>query len=283
MNFGVADSASSRAEARARISALEARISYHELALRARRDECEALQDQLNSYVYPVLTLPNEIVSEIFSHFIYPESPPLVGIFSSLMLEQICHTSCEIAVSTSSLWPAIRLDLGAQSTIDHATQLRLTETWLDLSRVFPLSIALAWNARARDAAMQPTLAALFAHSFRWEKMDMCIPFSDIVSFSVRTMPLLHIVTVDPTDQYWGFSIALFGTVPNLTNALIPEPWFSPNPGVTVAVWISLSGCGLEQLHITHSVESELYYRKALLTVQNISTDCVPAPDDGDSD
>ncbi|KAJ6524270.1 hypothetical protein DFH09DRAFT_818453, partial [Mycena vulgaris] len=88
------------------ISALDARISYHELALRTLLHEKTPLQEQLNSYAYPVLNLPNEIVSEIFTHFIpvYPESPPLVGIFSPLMLGQICHTWREMAVSTSSLW-----------------------------------------------------------------------------------------------------------------------------------------------------------------------------------
>jgi hypothetical protein len=39
------------------------------------------------------LTLPNEIVSEIFVHFVppYPESPAFTGILSPATLSQICR------------------------------------------------------------------------------------------------------------------------------------------------------------------------------------------------
>ncbi|KAJ7470992.1 hypothetical protein FB451DRAFT_324350 [Mycena latifolia] len=108
---------SSRVEARARISDLDAQN------------------------IYPVLTLPTEIVSEIFTHFVpvYPACPPLVGLLSPSTLGQVCRKWRQIAISTPSLWRAIRLDL--DNRINRPTQLRLLDTWLERSRTSPLSIS----------------------------------------------------------------------------------------------------------------------------------------------
>ncbi|KAJ6524261.1 hypothetical protein DFH09DRAFT_937351 [Mycena vulgaris] len=146
MDFRVGGtSISSHAEARARISACDAQILDLELAIRVLQHERDTLQDQLDSYVYPVLERPlNEIVSEIFTHFLppYPTKPPLWGLLSPFTLGQICHTWREIAVATPSLWHAIRLDLKYKMIDDMATPLHLVETWLDRSRVSPLSVTL---------------------------------------------------------------------------------------------------------------------------------------------
>ncbi|KAJ6524275.1 hypothetical protein DFH09DRAFT_1372227 [Mycena vulgaris] len=375
------DSASSCAEARTRISALDAQILELELAPVALRHERRALEDQLDSYTYPVLTLPNEIISEIFTHFIpvYPKSPPMVGIFSPLVLGQICHTWREIAVSTSSLWRAISLDF--DQTEHHPTQLHLLEIWLDRSRASPLSVCIEYYNE--DVAVLPMIDALVAQSFRWEEMELYLPLSHLSLWSSGNMPLLKTLTLGPIEEwpYWAEPIILFDQAPNLATVTlfpasnpfhpvlpwfqlttlhgirllehelveilrlaghivrcsvtlmhcandvdipviaphlylqdltlstatipyvsemqifdkltlpalrslaIPEPWFSPNPGVSIAAWISRSGCDLKQLHITHSEESELYYRKALPSVGNISTDYALASgvDDGDSD
>ncbi|KAJ6541439.1 hypothetical protein B0H19DRAFT_1077284 [Mycena capillaripes] len=55
---------------RARAAALEAQILDLEHALSALRIEKAPVQERLDSYKYPVLTLPNGIVSEIFVHFL---------------------------------------------------------------------------------------------------------------------------------------------------------------------------------------------------------------------
>ncbi|KAJ6524264.1 hypothetical protein DFH09DRAFT_1046912 [Mycena vulgaris] len=370
---GVADSIeSSRAEARARIPALDSEISDLERSLSSRRHEREALQHQLDSYTYPVLTLPYEIISEIFTHFIpvYPTSPPLVGLLSPFTLGQICHAWREIAVSTPSLWRAIGLEIGG---MDQATQLQVLENFLDRSKMSSLSITLEYEeSDEADLAIQPILAALSAHSHRWEEMDLSLPFSDIVSLSSQRTPYLRTLTVGPSDDLdrtnpimlfdqapnlttvklrpdfdpfflglpWSQITTLNGmchfeeemleilrlavnlvhcsaalidsadganmpiaphmhlqdltftpalpsdppiemrifnqlTLPKLRRLQIVESWFGPNPRAAIAAWILRCGCDLEQLHIIHSKESELYYRKALPSVRKISTDYVP--------
>ncbi|KAJ7906574.1 hypothetical protein B0H13DRAFT_2020452 [Mycena leptocephala] len=60
---------------------------------------------------YPVLTLPNEIISEIFIHFlpVYPLCPPSTGILSPTLLTQICRRWREISLATPALWKAVSL------------------------------------------------------------------------------------------------------------------------------------------------------------------------------
>ncbi|KAK6977983.1 F-box domain-containing protein, partial [Favolaschia claudopus] len=86
-------------ELEAQIAALQSSISE----LRA------AKQSRLNSYRYSVLTLPNEIIGEIFLRFLppYPKPPPLTGILSPTSLTQICRQWRNIALSTPALWRAI--------------------------------------------------------------------------------------------------------------------------------------------------------------------------------
>ncbi|KAJ7235301.1 hypothetical protein B0H12DRAFT_149278 [Mycena haematopus] len=53
---------------RARVAAINAQMADLENSLSALRLEQVQVQSRLDSYKYPVLTLPNEITSEIFIH-----------------------------------------------------------------------------------------------------------------------------------------------------------------------------------------------------------------------
>ncbi|KAJ7113079.1 hypothetical protein C8R44DRAFT_631482, partial [Mycena epipterygia] len=130
------------ATARAHISDLDSKIAAFELVLEALRDERNIFQKQLDAYTYPVDTLPNEIISEIFVNFIppYPNAPPMGGIFSPVVLGQICRRWREIAFSTPSLWRAIKIDFEQATALDE--QADLLETWLLRSKDCPLSISL---------------------------------------------------------------------------------------------------------------------------------------------
>ncbi|KAJ7858204.1 hypothetical protein B0H13DRAFT_1469952, partial [Mycena leptocephala] len=87
------------------IADIGAQILEIERTLQSLHKERDLLQDRLDAYVYPVLTLPVEIVSEIFINCLppYPKHPPKRSVLSTL-LGQICRTWREIALSTPALW-----------------------------------------------------------------------------------------------------------------------------------------------------------------------------------
>ncbi|KAJ7135183.1 hypothetical protein C8R43DRAFT_1021310 [Mycena crocata] len=89
---------------------------------------------------YPVLTLPSEIVSEIFIHFlpVYPMCPPPTGLSSPTLLTHICSVWREIALGTLALWRAFSWNFNNRGTDDE--KMELLKLWLARSGSCPLSI-----------------------------------------------------------------------------------------------------------------------------------------------
>ncbi|KAJ7704604.1 hypothetical protein B0H17DRAFT_1193807 [Mycena rosella] len=143
--------ASERVADRARIEGLDVRIKGMETqilelqhAVGAPQQEKDSVQGHLDAYRYPVLTLPNEIMSEIFVHFlpVYPYRSPLIGPRSPALLAQICRKWRDIALSTPELWRAVKLTLYKKRRFEQ--QLHLLESYLERSGSCPLSIEL-WS------------------------------------------------------------------------------------------------------------------------------------------
>ncbi|KAJ7769251.1 hypothetical protein B0H14DRAFT_3509476 [Mycena olivaceomarginata] len=69
---------------RARLADLDAQILDLERSLSALRSQRQPVFERLSACTYPVLTLPNEITTEIFIHFLpnYPSCPPLTALVS---------------------------------------------------------------------------------------------------------------------------------------------------------------------------------------------------------
>ncbi|KAK6972031.1 F-box domain-containing protein [Favolaschia claudopus] len=154
----------------AKILELEAQILALEGSIAELRIAKEPAQHRLDAFKYPVLTLPTEIIGEIFIRFLppYPEPPPLTGILSPTCLTHICPAWRNIALSTPALWRAIHLDHAA---VDDWLQAKETVTsllplWLERSSPYPLSI------RVFDYdASTPLFTPLFRHQARWEHFE----------------------------------------------------------------------------------------------------------------
>ncbi|KAJ7742581.1 hypothetical protein B0H16DRAFT_1423395 [Mycena metata] len=181
---------------RARIAELKAEILELELALSSMMEEDKLLQDRLDAYTYPVLILPNEIVSEIFVHFlpVYPKTPPVIGRTSPNVLSQICRKWRGIALSAPALWRGITLSLRNGKRLDQ--KLRLLESWLQRSGSCLLSIKMDFGHDPVDnGAVGPFTRAITAHSIRWEhlqihSLDLLLP-SNIISLPfLRTLSTL---------------------------------------------------------------------------------------------
>ncbi|KAJ7161071.1 hypothetical protein C8R46DRAFT_1223397 [Mycena filopes] len=131
------------------------------------------------AYLDPVLTLPNEIVSEIFIQFLppYPECPPWGNILRSpTLLTQICKKWRDIALSTPQLWRAVNFELfRAPSRKQRRRRVHMDttgfETWLSRSRACPLSLQI-FEHESRDLRVSEILTAAIRHRARWEYLKI---------------------------------------------------------------------------------------------------------------
>ncbi|KAJ7906185.1 hypothetical protein B0H13DRAFT_2333760 [Mycena leptocephala] len=127
------------AEIDARISDVLHQISDPEQSLPALFTDRERVQERLDGYKYPVLALPNEIVSEIFIQFlwIFPNSPPLIGFLSPAVLTHICRKWREIVLATPTLWTDIPLSEDDTERHAHISIQYLDEQVPFLPSVYP--------------------------------------------------------------------------------------------------------------------------------------------------
>ncbi|KAJ7037903.1 hypothetical protein C8F04DRAFT_1035070 [Mycena alexandri] len=137
--------------------------------------ESPSASDERRTKHSPVLTLPTEMVAEIFVHFlpVYPLCPPLVGLESPALLTQICHPWREIALATPVLWRAISLSFDRNSSFEHQVssfehQVEISDSWLGRSRSLPLSI----RVDAPTIPISPFFARIIPHRQRWEYLHI---------------------------------------------------------------------------------------------------------------
>ncbi|KAK7031755.1 F-box domain-containing protein [Favolaschia claudopus] len=163
------------AEKDTQIFQLEAQISALQRSLSSLQADKRTVQQRLDSYQYPVLTLPNEIVSEIFLRCLppYPTPPPLVGILSPTFLTQICRQWREVSHATPRLWRAIDL---TESDDDDDSLVRDDFQLGDDQRA---SLATLWMRRAGGCALsiiafnaEPIISSLIPHRSQWEHIKL---------------------------------------------------------------------------------------------------------------
>ncbi|KAJ7106447.1 hypothetical protein C8R43DRAFT_963416 [Mycena crocata] len=154
---------------RTRLEDVEAEILALERALNVLQTERSLIQERLGTYKYPVLTLPNEIVSEIFVHFLpaYPDCPPMTGLLSPTLLTHICRKWREIALTTPTLWRAIELP----SDLDPIQRVHLFDSWLERSCFSPLSLKIDLYSPGVEIDV---LQTLLPHRVRWEFLELNI-------------------------------------------------------------------------------------------------------------
>ncbi|KAJ7909679.1 hypothetical protein B0H13DRAFT_2330136 [Mycena leptocephala] len=174
---------------RARVADLEAQISHLERSLSALREEKTLVQERLDSYKYPVLELPNEIVSDIFMHFLppYPLFPPLIGLLSPTLLTQICRRWREIALGTPALWRAIS-SYHESIHIPYDLVIHAFDTWLNRSGCCPVSLRFDANDSQMDVA--EFLAMVVPHRARWEHLKLSSKPSHLPILDPNASPAL---------------------------------------------------------------------------------------------
>ncbi|KAJ6546190.1 hypothetical protein DFH09DRAFT_1171434 [Mycena vulgaris] len=193
------------------------------------------MKAHLDAFVYPVLTLPNEITSEIFFQSIGSLGVAPGAPTSPLFLGHICQSWREIALTTPSLWTEMTLIVGAVAAREN--QLRLLKTWLTRSRDCPLTIALQYRppilpVPAGHDSVHEFIDAISPHRRRCHTLSLILPLRDIFRFDgeFTSLQALAIGVSDlpdetQTDPSWPMEI--FHRAPKL-RALVIAGGFNPN-------------------------------------------------------
>lgn len=182
--------ASERAAVRTQIEEIDAQMVEMERSFGCLQEKRNSLRGRLDTYRYPVLNLPNEVVSEIFVRFlpVYPKRAPAFGPLSPTLLTQICHKWREIALSTPALWRAVALSGSRKWTTKQ--KVHFLETALERSGSCSLSIDLecliVQNELASKRQMTPLLRRITSHSARLEHLKL---FMDMVVLEAFKGPL----------------------------------------------------------------------------------------------
>ncbi|KAJ6457485.1 hypothetical protein C8R47DRAFT_1164121 [Mycena vitilis] len=202
INDHSADSATmlaSLAADRTRVAELQTRILDLERALSQLRIEQSQAQERLDSYRYPVLTLPDDITSEIFTRIVppYPHFPQLTGHFSPMILTHICRQWRDLALGTPMLWSAISSSLREWTP-------RIIEMWMERSRSCPLYLQLGEYPRAADLLLLETIILHRAHC-EYLRIDLTAAHLHLFD---GPMPLLRQLDLVLTDEESPESVSL---------------------------------------------------------------------------
>lgn len=157
-----------------------------------------------SSEPYPlVLSLPNEIICEIFLHFlpIYPLCPPLTGTLSPTSLTHICRRWREIALDTPALWRAISFSY--QPHIPLAQQFHIFDIWLSRSSYCPLSIEMDDGRNGLTGNISGFIVTAVLHCSRWEHLKLHIVGDLTSDFPAieGPMPLLRSLDLNLRDRF----------------------------------------------------------------------------------
>ncbi|KAJ7137541.1 hypothetical protein C8R43DRAFT_1109833 [Mycena crocata] len=189
----------STAEKRTALVTVKSKIVQYENILQALEIQQRALEDSLKLVVYPVLTLPYEVISRIFVACLpwhgrvrpAPLAPPL-------LLAQICGHWREVALGTCELWSSIDLRLG--SGINLNGRRSLLENWLFRAKGHPVSLSFRAGGRIIPPELMTSISACAGQLQRLE-LDGTLEATEIRQLlPLPQFPTLRCIRTQSSDQ-----------------------------------------------------------------------------------
>ncbi|KAJ6477528.1 hypothetical protein C8R45DRAFT_1216530 [Mycena sanguinolenta] len=170
----------SRVALRNQLSELDALIS----SLTTERQRLRRVADTI---VYPVLSLPPEITTEIFLRCIPPQSNLSEFLEAPLLLAQICRQWRQIALDIPHLWRSLLFR-------DSETCIELLRLWLSRSGNLPLNLDLkCWDTSRAGALIEASLL----HSHRWQDVKFGLNRKSFSELDLRhaSLPILRSISL----------------------------------------------------------------------------------------
>ncbi|KAF7294263.1 F-box domain-containing protein [Mycena chlorophos] len=200
---------------RRRISELERAKSHETALLDAMQERLVNLQHELNaSATYPVLSLPHEIISEIFIHCLeaseshpdWPNSDPRTR--PPWLFAQICSTWREIALATPELWNRMSLCLDFEGSSTN-----ILDTFAARARAVPLDLLLWADLDLERMPLEEQAAGflpcLQRHASRIASLQLetgtvAVDALHAMSFDFARLEQLRMFT-DTVDPRWSWT------------------------------------------------------------------------------
>ncbi|KAJ7670316.1 hypothetical protein B0H17DRAFT_1086017 [Mycena rosella] len=213
------------ADLRARLAAVDVSISEQWLGLKQLQDTREAIQRQLDHIVYPVLTLPNEITSEIFLQCLPPtpvfseeEKDGPSSSDAPLLLLEICRTWRSIAISTPTLWVHLHLNLlEVYGDVEE-----IIAQWFRRAGSCPLSFSVRGYLGLDPLESDAIIATLVHHAHRLQSVALQLEQQQFKKFmGIGPFPLLDEIAIalpfmDDEDEPGGlWNLEIFSDAPRL--------------------------------------------------------------------
>ncbi|KAF7332484.1 F-box domain-containing protein [Mycena kentingensis (nom. inval.)] len=202
--------------------------------------ELAPIKAELDNIVYPVLSIPAEITSEIFFHLCFetsmegnctdPDAAPL-------LLLRVCRAWRSIATSTPSLWSSFKVKIKKEDSafpIDRLPQ--LLETWLVRARSCSVLLELVVHPELSTDLPPGTLHAIHRHA--WHIRELKLEGFSVSNLHIATqnasfprLVVLELTTYDFSDLEEKYS-ELFSDAPQLTSfTMMMNAQITPTPGL----------------------------------------------------
>ncbi|KAJ7368766.1 hypothetical protein DFH08DRAFT_832193 [Mycena albidolilacea] len=231
---------------RAQVSDLYSAISRQERILDDMRSRLQDLQSQLESIAYPILTLPPELVSEIFIHCLPAErfTDVVNPSEAPLLLTHVCRAWRQIAISTPALWATF--DINDMLSLPRIAE--ITQTWFERARKCPLTVSIRGYLPTvhDDKALGDFMDTFRRHSREVRFLELQLDLLDLYTISsdsleVEDFPMLQKLSISLEDNS-GEDPADFDPLVRLKNVpLLHEVLITVvGPSLVVLPWQQLT-------------------------------------------
>ncbi|KAJ7458224.1 hypothetical protein FB451DRAFT_1273939 [Mycena latifolia] len=206
-----------RALQRARLAETTAKIRDYRVDLERLEAEREELEGILETFIFPVLSIPAEVMGHIFEDCLPANGrvqPSERG--APLVLAQICRHWRDIALSNPHLWSSVDMTFRRGSSSDYGA-CALIKTWFRRTKGQPLSITL--RCETGRGAMMPLhlLPTISEFSQQWGRLEIAALSSDISTLDLvrGPFPVLHTLAVDSVMRSASSRLTAFEHTPRL--------------------------------------------------------------------
>ncbi|KAJ7135217.1 hypothetical protein C8R43DRAFT_621815 [Mycena crocata] len=188
---------SSPSKLRIRLSQLDGEMEALESKIRLLAIERRAIMKHLECIVYPILSIPPEIIVQISAHYVDKPQIPLrkgatSGRHGPLLLASICKSWRNICISNGALWSC--LDIRPSDNSLHSL-LSLLQCWLSRAGSHPLDLRLL-DSTATLNTITHIQTFLSQYSSQWRTLSICGPPStDLSDRIIGRIPSLEKLSV----------------------------------------------------------------------------------------